>query len=140
MNKVLSNGWKEAEEQRIRLLETQAATLEVYLHWMYTGHLIVELTQTESVSLQCVKLYILGDYLSDTVFCEAVVEKMVDRSQERKLPCARAITLVWDSTPENSGIPNCSLFACVRVYIPIPQGRTYSHLPHITSVLTSTWA
>jgi hypothetical protein len=69
---------------------------------MYTGHLLVELTQTESVSLQCVKLYILGDYLSDTVFCEAVVEKMVDRSQERKLPCARAITLVWDSTPENS--------------------------------------
>jgi hypothetical protein len=102
MNKVLSNGWKEAHEQQIRLPETQATTLEVYLHWTHTGHLLVESTQTESVSMQCVKLYLLGDYVSDTVFCEAVVENMVDRGQERRLPCAAAITLVWDDTPENS--------------------------------------
>jgi hypothetical protein len=62
----------------------------------------VESTQPESVSMQCVKLYLLGDYLSDTVFCEAVVEKMVDRGQERRLPCAAAITLVWGNTPESS--------------------------------------
>jgi hypothetical protein len=104
MNKVLSNGWKEAHEQRIRLPETQAATLEVYLHWMYTGHFLVEATQTESVSMQNVKLYLLGDYLSDTVFCELVVEKLVDRSQEVpcRLPGAPEVTLAWDNAPENS--------------------------------------
>jgi hypothetical protein len=71
---------------------------------MYTSHLLVEATQTESVSMQCVKLYLLSEYLSDVVFCELVVEKLVGRSQMLpcRLPGAAEVTLAWDNTPEKS--------------------------------------
>jgi hypothetical protein len=54
--------------------------------------------------MQCVKLYLLGDYLSDVVFCELVVEKLVGRSQMLpcRLPGAAEVTLAWDNTPEKS--------------------------------------
>jgi hypothetical protein len=54
--------------------------------------------------MQCVKLYLLGDYLSDVVFCERVVEKLVGRSQMLpcRLPGAAEVTLAWDKTPEKS--------------------------------------
>jgi hypothetical protein len=54
--------------------------------------------------MQCVKLYLLGDYLSDVVFCERVVEKLVGRSQmlSCRLPGAAEVTLAWDNTPEKS--------------------------------------
>jgi hypothetical protein len=54
--------------------------------------------------MQCVKLYLLGDSLSDVVFCELVVEKLVGRSQMLpcRLPGAAEVTLAWDNTPEKS--------------------------------------
>lgn len=101
---MLANDWKEAHERRINLPEAQPEMLEIYLHWIYTGHLIVENTRKRTVSWQLVKLYILGDYLNDAAFCESVINRIVDRSQgsEGVDPNHVAITLAWDSTPTDS--------------------------------------
>jgi hypothetical protein len=97
LNKLLFNDWKEAHERRIRLPEQRPETLEMYIHWMYTNQLLVEPMPANPVCFQCVKLYVLGDSFSDAVFCEAVVEKLVDTTlgPARTLPSLPAINFAW---------------------------------------------
>jgi len=100
LNRMLSNDWRETREKRLRLPETQPGVLEVYLHWMYTGNIILG-PEPADASTECqVELYLLGDYLDDMTFCETIVEGLVELpcGSEHKLPSATAVRLAWSKT------------------------------------------
>lgn len=103
-DKALASDRQGTRERRTHLPEVENETLEVYLHWMHRSHLIVENTGGCSTSWHCVKLYILGDFLDDAVFCEAVVDLMVDRSRgsDGVYPDQAAVTLAWKNTSTDS--------------------------------------
>lgn len=104
LNRMLSNEWRETRENRLRLPETRPGVLEVYLHWMYTGNIVLGPTFADADSVRRMELYLLGDYLDDMPFCEAIVEGLVDMSRgpEHKLPSAKSVHLAWSKTNTDS--------------------------------------
>jgi DNA-dependent RNA polymerase auxiliary subunit epsilon len=101
---MLSNDWRETCEKRLRLPETQPEVLEVYLHWMYTGNVVLGPSPAEADTVFRVELYLLDDYLDDMAFCDAVVEGLVElsRGHEQRLPSASAVQLAWSKTSAES--------------------------------------
>ena len=65
LNSMLSNDWRETREKRLRLPEMRPEVLEVYLHWMYTGNVVLGPSPAEADTVFRVELYLLGDYLDD---------------------------------------------------------------------------
>lgn len=80
LNRMLSNEWRETREKRLSLPETRPEVLEVYLHWMYTGIIVLEPEPADASGERRVELYFLGDYLDDMSFCEAIFEGLVKLS------------------------------------------------------------
>lgn len=55
---ALSNGWKEAQEKDIVLHEFEPSALEGYVHWMYTGDLLLQ-TVNAGCYRELFELYLL---------------------------------------------------------------------------------
>lgn len=92
---AMNRDWKEAKEKRVLLPEIETSIFEGYLQWLYTS----DLTFTESVSVELVKFFILGDFLIDASFRHAVIDSMINRHQEDEaLPRAQAVKLAWQQT------------------------------------------
>lgn len=68
---ALSNDWKEAQEKRISLPDCEIEIFEDYLQWIYTGE-VAYYSELPKQALELVKLWILGDFLGDQNFCNAV--------------------------------------------------------------------
>jgi hypothetical protein len=106
LNRMLSNDWRETREKRLRLPEAPPGPLHVYLHWLYTGNVVLGPTTTDAGTVCSVESYLLGDYLDDVTFCEAIVEGLVDLScgPKHELPNATAVRLAWSKTNADSPI------------------------------------
>lgn len=100
---ALSNDWKEARERRITLEDTAVATFEDYLHWLYTGQVTLP---EHNQHVRLVDLYLLGDYLHDSLFCVEVLNKMVEARYhgQRTFPTSAAVKCAWEATPASSPI------------------------------------
>jgi hypothetical protein len=120
LKRMLSNDWRETREKRLSLPETRPWILEVYLHWMYTGHVVLEHSPAEADTVLLVEIYLLGDYLDDMVFCDTIVEKLVELSQgpKHKLPSGTAVRLAWSKTSVDSPLRAVvkELFLGVAIY------------------------
>lgn len=106
LQRMLSRDWRETCEKRLRLPEMRPEVLEVYLHWMYTGNVVLGPSPAEADTVFRVELYLLGDYLDDMAFCEAIVEGLVkiSRGPEPNLPNAAAVQLAWSKTSADSAL------------------------------------
>ena len=71
---------------------------------MYTGHVVLEQASADADTVHRVELYLLGDYLDDMVFCENIVQGLVElsRGPEHKLPSGTAVRLAWSKTSVDS--------------------------------------
>lgn len=98
---ALEKCWKEGHKNRVELSEHCADAFEGYLQWLYTKE--ITLAGGRKVSYEECQLYILGDYLGDQSFCNAVIDHAVSRWIDHKfVMCTHATKLVWSSTPEGS--------------------------------------
>ena len=72
---AMSHDWKEAQEKHISLPDCEPEIFEGYLQWIYM-HKVAYYTELPEQPLELVKLWILGDFLGDQHFCDAVVRAL----------------------------------------------------------------
>lgn len=100
---ALANCWKEGREKRIELPKHLASTFEGYLQWLYTNE--VTLTDTANVFQQLCYFYVLGDYLDDPNFCNAIIDRfMAVRVKNNRAPHPKAVESAWTTTHEDSSL------------------------------------
>lgn len=80
MQRMFSRNWRESRDGRVSLPETKVADFEVYLEWLYTGY-VVTLDELWSLGPTLLRLYLLGDFLIDDRFCNAVIDALIGDSQ-----------------------------------------------------------
>ena len=95
---ALSHDWKEAQEKQISLRDCELEIFEGYLQWVYTGE-VAYCSEGYKQALELVKLWILGDFLGDQNFCDAVVGGL---SAQQVAAGPDAIEHLYDHTPHDS--------------------------------------
>lgn len=112
---ALKNDWKEGQEKHVSLTEHEPDALEAYINWLYTEEVTLkdaeekcqhhETSSSQQTresdcrfkhSLKLVKMYILGDYLNDMQFCNAVIDVL--EYMKGCPPGIDAIIWVWAHT------------------------------------------
>lgn len=123
MQTSLRGEWKEAREKRVSLPETQASDFKVYLEWLYTDSIAMRddpsagtdgssadkdgIPDTDGTTL--VRLYVLGDFLGDDRFCNAIIDTLVHhvnrdnaKSESVIVFDTTSVDLAWDRTARGS--------------------------------------
>lgn len=109
--------WKEAKERVIRLPEVAEATFAIYLGWLYTSQ--IELIQGEDgeevkytpelatnikseVYDRLLDAYLLGDFIQDDNFCNAVVDRSLALCFALRMsPGHYSICKLWTRLPKS---------------------------------------
>lgn len=96
---AMSRDWKECREKRVTLAEVDVDVFQGYLQWLNTGDIPFARFEDSSTTT-CAELYILGDFLDDVSFRNAVLDDLMNVvCAFHRVPSARLITLVWEQTP-----------------------------------------
>jgi hypothetical protein len=96
----MTRDWKEALERRVLLPEVDPDDFEGYLQWLYTSDFAFAGAYR---SVVLVELYILGDFLDDLAFRNAVLDyQMTEWVANHNVPSVEATRLAWDNTPPDS--------------------------------------
>lgn len=105
MKAALSNNRKEAREKNIVLHNFDTPALEGYVHWMYTGYIRPRL-KAAGTYRELFEMYLLGDFLKDMVFCQSLVNLVIDTRCNGicDLPLQPEVCFVWERT-----LPVCPL-------------------------------
>ena len=119
---ALNGNWKESQEQRVPLPDTEPVDFEVYLEWLYTSQLDPRDAETDDDddrgTMRCmmvVRLYILTDFLDDAKFCNEVIDLFSFDDTTRATawtPCllsVEALSISWASTSVGSPLRNVLL-------------------------------
>lgn len=109
-----SGRFKESTDKIVRLPESDVASLEVYLQWIYTGNIVVvnaeEVTEEEAKDgssryLALAELYVLADHLDDIHLRNAVIDAIVDlRMAIGRCPPPKVPAVAYKETPEGSNL------------------------------------
>jgi len=106
---ALHGDWREALEKRIPLPEAQTDDFQVYAEWLYTGRIRTLAWDALDASSTIVRLYVLGDYLGDDRFGNAVIDILVRNSSFGK-SCIKiegaTVNMAWDKTLPGSPLRN----------------------------------
>jgi len=85
----MNPNWKEGSEKRITIPDHDPATFEGYLNWVYSERITLKEHEVciscakgvsgnahcaRSQSLELANMFILGDYLNDVRFCNAIID------------------------------------------------------------------
>lgn len=116
---ALKNEWKEGKEKHVSLVDHSPEALEGYINWLYTKQVTLKNAEKKCIHhgpdtdqgvqdsdciymycLDLVKVYILGDYLNDMRFCNAVIDTL--ELMEGCFPGLDAIDWVWSNTMQNN--------------------------------------
>lgn len=117
----MARDWKEAQEKRINIADVEPEIFEGYLNWMYSKEVTLKSNaklcdickgrkgaahQCEwAHSLELAKMYVLGDYLNDIRFCNAVVDTWKSIALEAACrSCLDTIQFVWSQTSSDCPI------------------------------------
>lgn len=79
MQTTLGGDWKESHEKRISPPKARVSDFEMYLEWLYAGQVVL-LDRTRGRGVILVEMYLLGDFLIDDQFCNAVTEILIRES------------------------------------------------------------
>ncbi|KAF2431767.1 hypothetical protein EJ08DRAFT_575494, partial [Tothia fuscella] len=98
-HKALNGQFKE-KDGVVTLPEQDAAKFEIYVNWLYFGELgskdeeETDASGSELGLLSC--LYILGDFMGDDLFCNNVIDAIIDQVLEfRAYPLSLAPRVYW---------------------------------------------
>ena len=104
MQTALGGDWKESHEKRVSLPKVRASDFEVYLEWLYTGH-VVALVRPRDRGPALLRLYLLGDFLVDDRFCNTVMDVTIGECSTPLLEFyPQDINFVWSETTSGSRI------------------------------------
>jgi hypothetical protein len=116
MQTTFGGEWRESHERRVSLPETKVADFEVYLEWLYTGQ-VVTLDKMKDLGPTLLRLYVLGDFLVDDRFCNAVIDSLIRESSSR-WPFLRFwpadINSAWDKTMPGSRLRKVLIDLMIR--------------------------
>lgn len=108
---AMSRDWKEAKEKEVVLEDVKEHHFEGYLQWLTTNE--VTFVGTPRMAAMT-KLYILGDFLGDLAFRNAVLDRIVRRAcDDNVFPGFQSIQAAWEKTP--AGCPLRKLFLDIWV-------------------------
>jgi hypothetical protein len=114
---AMKDNWKEAQEQRVPLPDTNVHVFEGYLQWLYTSDFTF-INTAESTSM--VQFFILGDFLDDLALRNAVLDWFIAKFIGGEgIPNSRDIQLALDHTPPSSMLQQ--LFTEVWSTVPFAQ-------------------
>jgi hypothetical protein len=121
MHSALKDDWKEGQEKHFSLVDHEPEALEGYINWLYTKEVTLKDAEQkcklhgpayslENPNSNCsylhylklIKMYILGDYMNDMRFCNAVVDAM--RLMRSCYPSPDAVQWAWNHTMQDSPV------------------------------------
>ena len=110
--KATRGEWKESRERSVRLEIFEEEVFQIYIHWLYRHTLPVRVDEPGLVGndeyLQLAKAYVLGDYLLDTNFQDAVIDAIIEKTGSKVrddqcwYPVGTVIRYVYDNTLESN--------------------------------------
>ena len=106
--KARNDSSKEAQEDGVRLPEIEADTFRSYLHWIYSGNVVIEVEGANTEALRTkaeklVKLYTCAEMLGDMRLRNAVIDALLERrGQYKAIPNPDAVSHAYGKTAENS--------------------------------------
>ncbi|KAF1362489.1 hypothetical protein EJ07DRAFT_107279, partial [Lizonia empirigonia] len=106
----MQNGWKEAEEKRVKLDDVSPAVFALYEQLVYTG--LVPGFETESCEREYVSLtslYVLSERLQDIEAKNSAIDALMSKATHESatsmfachLPSPEAVSLMYDNTPHH---------------------------------------
>ncbi|KAL7936955.1 hypothetical protein V8C35DRAFT_332213 [Trichoderma chlorosporum] len=109
---ALKDHWQTSPSEPVALKEEDPEIFEVYVHWLYFGTLPVQNDKPglegNAEYVQLAKAYVLGDFLVDVNFKNAVMDTMFIKSHSmasdgrRPHPAGPVIRYIYEKTPESS--------------------------------------
>lgn len=75
--RMCAGEWQENQKDILYLDDFEATTFATYAHWVYTGSIAFDMDSPlaqPAVWLQFSKLWVLGDYLSDSALCNTLLD------------------------------------------------------------------
>jgi hypothetical protein len=102
---AMGRDWKESKENRVVLPDVQDGLFETYLQWMNTATIAA---RSPSCMLYFTRLYMLGNFLDDTGFRDAVLDDIANAAYEMR-PCLSTVKVVWDNKPGSSPLKELML-------------------------------
>lgn len=107
-DRAFGGEWDESRTRTIELREHDAQVFRTYMHWLYLQKLAVRNDAPGSVGneeyLHLAKAYVLGDFLSDGDFKDAVIDAILEKStttaSDGKIwsPVGPVIRHIYDNT------------------------------------------
>lgn len=98
---ALSRDWKETHDNRVTLAEVQTDLFESYLQWLNTSVITSSFPIGMPSMIHLAELYILGDFLDDTDFRNAVLDDITAFAYDM-WPGICCVKLAWEKTPKDS--------------------------------------
>ena len=100
-----STRWLKDGERVIRLPGIQPPDFQVYVHWSYTGDLVVEDDATKADrGMNLARMYIVGDVLDDVKLRNSATQLLNALVIAQGFFCPRVIRLVWENTAPSSSL------------------------------------
>jgi hypothetical protein len=100
-----SRRWFKDRERVIRLRDVQPPDFQVYVHWSYSGNLVVEDDATKSDrGMNLARMYIVGDVLDDVKLRNSATQLLNALVIAQGFFCPRVIRLVWENTAPSSSL------------------------------------
>lgn len=100
--------FSEADSKEVHLPDIELETFQTYVHWMYTGEVIVvdrvddkSGTAKESYG-RIIQLYIAADRLENARLRNDTMTKLLERTRDGTLPAVEAIRAAYQNTIEGS--------------------------------------
>jgi hypothetical protein len=102
------------------VVKTGVAEFQAYFEWLYTNEVTLQDTTISGndLGLALIPLYLLGDYLDDANFCNAIVDKILFHKYESHAVsfCDESMTLVLENTVAGSPL-RALLFTSLASYV-----------------------
>lgn len=100
-----STRWPKEGERVIRLPDVQPPEFQAYLHWSYTGNLVVEDDATKADrGINLTRMYIVGDILDDVNLRNSATRLLNALVIAQGFFCPRVIRLIWQNTTASASL------------------------------------
>lgn len=107
----MGSDWKEAKERVVKLPEDDSDIFRTYLHWLYCGTFPCREDKFTNVEhFHHAKVYVFGDKMLDTCFCDAGIDAMIDKyntlttRNTRLVPDSDIIRYIYDNSIASSPV------------------------------------